>query len=438
MSHKAQKRHKPDDMPKPPTLNVRTCSTCHRDISNEIYVKCARCSGFNQCLECFSIGAEAQSHLKTHPFVILEPILQPIFQKGWTAEEEILLLNAIQSCGLGNWHEISDVIKTKTPVECETHYFDTFVESPIAPLPQNKIIKESVLPPPPDFDTSPRESRPSISHEKNLAERNKKERTTPAEFAGWMPRRHEFEVEYMNDAEQLVSSISFSETEETEESLAKKLKSLRVYNEQLEERHLRTQFAEDYDLLDHDFRSFGGKTKQEREIEEQLLPLAQVLPKNELVSFIESYEEEMRLREQLETLKNWRMNGVSTHGEGALFNQLDALVREDRLSVSAVDKWNREFLSYTESSFRTTLDRQLLNPEENQICRILSISPQSYLMIKDCLLQEFETSGKMTSKMAVSLMPKRETVMKTIYEYLKKVGLFNKKDEEVEETEGLD
>lgn len=92
-----------------------------------------------------------------------------------------------------------------------------------------------------------------------MQERGKKERTTPAEFAGYMPQRHEFEAEYLNDAEQLVSGIEFSEAEETAESLERKLLQLRVYNEQLDERHTRTRFAEEYALLDSDFRGLGAQ-----------------------------------------------------------------------------------------------------------------------------------------------------------------------------------
>lgn len=424
MSLKGAKKQKQETKPVP--LNVRTCSTCHRDISDEIYVKCARCHGFNQCLECFSVGMETQSHLKTHPFILLEPFLQPIFQKGWSSEEEITLLNAIQSCGLGNWHEISDLIKTKTPLECEVHYFNSFIDSPIAPFPEEKILPEAILPPPPDFDTSPRESRPSISHEKNLAERNKKEKTTPAEFAGWMPRRCEFEVEYLNDAEQLIAGVTFSETADTAQSLDQKLTALRIYNEQLEERHIRTHFAIDYGMLQHEFRSFGGRTKSEREMEEAMMPLAQIASREELTNFIHSLENQMRIESQIETLKKWRKNGIVTRDEGVLFNHLQDLLNEEKLTQDKVEKWNRSVQDYSESpEFRATLDRQLLTTAENQLCRNLGLSPHTYLRIKDILIREFMIRGVMTPELAVSLMPPgQEHVMISIYESIKKLGLF--------------
>ena len=43
---------------------------------------------------------------------------------------------------------------------------------------------------------------------------------------------------------------------------------------------------------------------------------------------------------------------------------------------------------YAESpEFRATLDRQLLSAPENQLCKDLSLSPHSYLKIKDILLR---------------------------------------------------
>ena len=107
----------------------------------------------------------------------MEPTKDIIFQEGWTSEQEMLLLTGIQACGLGNWNEIAEVVKTKKPVECETHYFSTFVDPPMAPNPYEEIIPAAPLPPPSALDTSPRESRPSIAHEKNLAARGKNAHT---------------------------------------------------------------------------------------------------------------------------------------------------------------------------------------------------------------------------------------------------------------------
>jgi transcriptional adapter 2-alpha len=315
-------------------------------------------------------------------------------------------------------------MKNKSPVECEVHYFQTYLASDSAPFPVDDLLPEAVLPPPPDFDTTPRESRPSIAHERNLAERNKKERTTPAEYAGWMPRRLEFEVEYLNDAEQIVSGITFAEGDDPA-NFEQKLSCLRAYNEKLEERQIRTNFAMEWDLLEQEFRSFGSRSKTEREMEESLMPLAQVVPRDILTKLIESVFGEMRLQEQIETLKKWRKNGIVTRDEGLLFNELEKLMKEDKLSPSAIEKWNREVQVYAESpEFRATLDRQLLSQSENQLCQSFGLSPHSYLNLKDLLLREYSAKGEMNRELAVSFMPCQETVMVAVYETLKNAGLF--------------
>ena len=427
MSHtKTAKKQKQEEEKKVTQSTGRVCATCHRDISHDVYIRCAKCINFTQCMECFSVGMETGAHFHTHPYIIIEPMNQTIYREGWTAEEELLLLHGIQVCGFGNWHEIENIVKTKNAIECETHYFGTYLQSPIAPLPRDEILPPAVLPPPPEYDTSPRDSRPSISHEKNLADRGKKDRTTPAEYAGWMPRRNEFEVEYQNEAEQLIANINFSE-DEPPSKLEQDLNFLRVYNEILEERHTRTQFAKDWDLLDEDFKSFGGRTKSEREMEEALMPLAQVVPRDNLTEFVHSIEKEMQLRENIQTLLEWRQNGIATRDEGMMYNELKKLMKEDKLTPAQVEKWNKNTMMRAESpEFRATLDRQLLSTSENNLCHQLSISPNMYLRLKDLLIREFTIRNEMTPEIAASFAPGQEELMTKVYQHLKAMCLFTK------------
>ena len=426
MSHtKTAKKQKHDEEKNQEKSSAMVCATCHREISHEVYIRCAKCINFIQCLECFSVGMETGTHFHTHPYIIMEPMPQTVYREGWTAEEEFLLLHGIQVCGLGNWHEIENIVMTKSAIECETHYFSTYLQSPIAPLPVDKVLPPFELPPPPEYDTSPRDSRPSISHEKNLADRGKKERTTPAEFAGWMPRRNEFEVEYQNEAEQLIAGISFQDDEPLAK-LEQDLKFLRTYNEILEGRHERTQFAKDWDLLDEDFRSFGGRTKQEREMEEALMPLAQVVPRGPLTEFVHSLEKENQLRENIQTLLEWRRNGIATRDEGVMYNELKKLMNEDKLTSAQVDKWNKNSMMRAESTeFRATLDRQLLSTSENNLCHQLSISPNMYLKLKDLLIREFTVRNEMNEEIASSLAPNQEELIVKVYNHLNAMSLFS-------------
>lgn len=47
------------------------CNYCYKDISGKIHIKCAICSGFDLCVECFSVGAEIHPHKNNHPYRIM-------------------------------------------------------------------------------------------------------------------------------------------------------------------------------------------------------------------------------------------------------------------------------------------------------------------------------------------------------------------------------
>ena len=365
------------------------------------------------------------THLHTHPYIIIEPMPQQIFRDGWNAQEELLLLHAIQVCGLGNWHEVENIVRTKNCVECETHYVETYLKCDTAPYPEYKgILPPVVLPPPPTYDTSPRDSRPSISHEKNLAERGKKDRTTPAEYAGWMPRRDEFEVEFQNEAEQLVANITFNDDEQ-QSKFDQDIKALLTYNEILEERYKRIQLAKEWDLLDEELRPFGGKSKAEKDIEESLLSLAQIINRDELTEFILLLEKEQQIRNDLDTLLEWRHNGIATREEGIMFNELKRLMSEEKLTLAQIDKWNKNSMMRAESAeFKSSQDRQLLSASENNLCYKIAISPMMYLVLKDLLVREFTIRSKMTEEIAVSFAPEHAETMKRVFEYLNSNGYF--------------
>ena len=125
-----------------------SCRTCNRDIIDEYYIQCTRCKGFIQCLECFSVGAESTCHLRNHPIIVMDPLTSPFFTTDWSSEEELLLLQSISLCGIGNWIDISNQIKTKSALECEVHYFETYFSPKTAPYPEF-TIREPYPPPPP-------------------------------------------------------------------------------------------------------------------------------------------------------------------------------------------------------------------------------------------------------------------------------------------------
>mmetsp|Transcript_24698 Transcript_24698/g.97552 ORF Transcript_24698/g.97552 Transcript_24698/m.97552 type:complete len:131 (+) Transcript_24698:812-1204(+) len=48
------------------------CNYCGRDLSNTIRARCADCTDFDLCLDCFSVGATLWPHTPTHSYRLVE------------------------------------------------------------------------------------------------------------------------------------------------------------------------------------------------------------------------------------------------------------------------------------------------------------------------------------------------------------------------------
>lgn len=61
--------------------------------------------------------------------VLQDKFALPIFEATWGSDEELLLMEAIDLYGLGNWQDIADHIGTKTLTECRDHYIRFYLNS---------------------------------------------------------------------------------------------------------------------------------------------------------------------------------------------------------------------------------------------------------------------------------------------------------------------
>ncbi|GIL78334.1 hypothetical protein Vretifemale_7772 [Volvox reticuliferus] len=112
------------------------CNYCQKDISHVPRIKCAECKDFDLCLECFSVGVEIKPHKNSHDYQVVENLSFPIYHPDWGADEEILLLEAIDQYGLGNWVGVSEHVGGKTPAQCGQHYFAVYIDHEAMPLPK--------------------------------------------------------------------------------------------------------------------------------------------------------------------------------------------------------------------------------------------------------------------------------------------------------------
>ncbi|KAJ3702100.1 hypothetical protein LUZ61_005805 [Rhynchospora tenuis] len=111
------------------------CNYCNKDISGKIRIKCSKCSDFDLCVECFSVGAEVTPHKSNHPYRVMDNLSFPLICSDWNADEEILLLEGIEMYGLGNWTEVAEHVGTKSKAQCIDHYTTAYLNSPCFPLP---------------------------------------------------------------------------------------------------------------------------------------------------------------------------------------------------------------------------------------------------------------------------------------------------------------
>ena len=111
------------------------CKYCGVDLSDTLRIRNAQHSGVDLCLDCFSVGVDCWPHKRQHAYRVVEGLSSPLFDSDWGMDEELLLLEALEIYGPGNWTEIAEHVGRKDKFECRTHYFETYINSPTAPLP---------------------------------------------------------------------------------------------------------------------------------------------------------------------------------------------------------------------------------------------------------------------------------------------------------------
>ena len=406
----------------PPRNVTRRCMTCCRVIKNEAFALCIHCKGFLQCLSCLSSGIEKGQHLREHPFIIVESKMPPVFRQDWSVDEEILFLDAIQNCGLGNFSDMESILMFKTKEDYDAHYKSVYLSSLFSPKPEQFVDYPDQPTLPPDYPTSPEESCPSDSHEVNLARKRKTQPTTPGEFASYMPLRHEFEIDYLNETEEIICKMDFNDEEDTDETFNEKLDRLITYNNIIDERELRIDVAIDFDMQDQVYSFPQAPTDQMNKITNMLMQLAPYFGKEIITKLIELIHKKTEKQALVETRTKWLQNGIESMEEGFLFSQLEQIANKGHLTQADVRKWKKLFDDYSNSNRDNLPETNLLPGSELELCRTLEIPSQLYMAYKDLILREFAIRGSLTREECIELDPSKDVILDQIYDYLVSVG----------------
>ncbi|GAB0087645.1 Transcriptional adapter [Sergentomyia squamirostris] len=297
------------------------CTNCQEDIQG-IRVHCAECTDFELCLQCFAAGAEIGSHKNNHNYQFMDTGILSIFRGkgGWSAREELHLLDAIEQFGFGNWEDISKHIETRSPDEAKEEYVSHFLLGTIGRNTWQPVV-EAMRPILSDH-TAPEESGPLSQA---VTQRLPPIDVQPEEAAqlGYMPNRDDFEREYDTAAEQLVSSLSLAVDDE-ETDIVLKLAQVDIYTRRLRERARRKRLVRDYQLVANFFRGTIRRTRysrEQREMRDRFRVFAQFYTANEFERLLSSLDREKALRIRLSELHRYRWNGLTSMDECVHFEQ---------------------------------------------------------------------------------------------------------------------
>lgn len=118
------------------TENQSQCDACHTELSAP-YIKCAECKqkstqnvlrSFQMCLKCFASGAETGLHMNTHSYIIVHNNVKVFSNTTWSARENCMLLDQLESKGFANWSDISRSLGTYSAEECRDYYLQNFFD----------------------------------------------------------------------------------------------------------------------------------------------------------------------------------------------------------------------------------------------------------------------------------------------------------------------
>ncbi|KAK5138133.1 hypothetical protein LTR08_004828 [Meristemomyces frigidus] len=315
------------------------CNVCSNDITATVRIRCAskQCAEYDLCVPCFAQGKHNLHHdPRTHPYQVIEPHSIPIYDEGWGADEELLLLEGAEQYGLGSWADIADHIGGyREKDEVRDHYIHTYVNSAKFPLPERASPSDTRM-----SDSIPREEfqvrkRRRIEERKEAITVSATVAPTPAkptssvpschEVAGYMPGRLEFESEYFNEAEEAVQHMQFSpeeglnpNTNHFDPETELKMVVMSIYNDRLTARTDRKRIIFNHKLLDYrkNMAIDKKRTKEQRDLHTKLKPFARMMSHPDFVTFSEDLEKEQNLRAAIVQLQEWRRMRISTLSAG--------------------------------------------------------------------------------------------------------------------------
>lgn len=427
------------------------CDVCSSDCTNRIRIKCAICTDYDLCVPCFASGSATLDHKPWHDYQIIEQNTYPIFEDGWGADEELLLIQGCETFGLGNWQDIADHIGNRSKEEVCAHYNKIYLQSSEYPLPEmdkdfTHILATEFL----------KQRKQRLEVRKNMPlppPKLKPAASVPLchEIQGYMPGRLEFDHEAENEAEVPIKDMIF-DPDDSAGDIELKLTILDIYNSRLTTRAERKRLLINNGLLEYrkNIANDKKKSKEEKDYLRRINAYIRIMTPADFEGFSTDLLTELRCRIRIQQLQSWRRNGITTMEDGSKFEK-DKLIRQahyqrvgngsglaarNAAAQLAMNNGVRKNTPHPEykpkintSNARAPLDIshatdfELLSAEEKQLCSTLRVLPKPYLAIKNQLMKEaIKNNGVLKKKDARLFLKIDVNKASKIYEFFVQMG----------------
>jgi transcriptional adapter 2-alpha len=329
-----------------------------------------------------------------------------LFISTWTAKEELLLLENLIKLRYGNWILISEAMGgSKTPEECELHYKQVYLNKAINDIKKYAVvsfrdtdgyIKERWVSNNEQFNTF--DTMQIDGYHYGVNERkNEADKGILNEFAGYMPMRKDFDIEYENDIENFLGDLEFYDDDRPED-IEIKLKQLKIYQKVLDEREERKDFV---------MSRWPQEVRIEKKLKNSIFeknayatarPFARYFVTDKHSSFCEAIARENMLKMKLDELKEARAKGIKTEEEFKKF-----LLQKKSLYANKSKEYDllyKETFAYKQAesqkfSILNDLESQKVRDpkEEEDICRNAGISLEQFSAFKDKIVANMESKS---------------------------------------------
>ncbi|KFD60405.1 hypothetical protein M514_12883 [Trichuris suis] len=330
-----------------------TCSNCIEPIATWCF-QCNICCDLKLCISCFRCGAELGSHQRIHSYrirdfndfchvwtgfnvfclfclasvyaVIDGPAVflrddDKFLHDPWTIKEELRLLETVEAFNLGDWQDVQRCINPKrTAEEISSHYEDCYLNGRLGKEVSNGLTYAQLT------DHTSTSSCPTEVTRTDGNGYCNKYNSHDLRLLAYMPHRDDFEKEFMNDAESLISNLLFISDGRQIEHEAQ-LCLISMYISRLNERRKCKKLIGEYDLISqflkeqrpcgiHNYWKYSPadvrRMKEERELKEGFRRFCQFIPASELEALISNLMKERAVKSRIEELQEYCKNGVTS------------------------------------------------------------------------------------------------------------------------------